>query len=133
MQQPGFSEVDPHPLSCLTWGQLSRIQIQIQIQKDTNTDEDTKPNKSVIQIPGSPDTQKSYPLFISPHLGSALRTIKTNTNTYSSKIQMQMQKTTKVLIQMYSSSWISQKLIPLFGVTSLHLISYIIFSDYLQP
>ena len=27
----------PHPLSCLTWGQLSRIQIQIQIQKDTNT------------------------------------------------------------------------------------------------
>ena len=55
MQQPGFSEVDPHPLSCLTWGQLSRIQIQIQIQKDTNTDEDTKPNKSVIQIPGSPD------------------------------------------------------------------------------
>ena len=51
MQQPGFSEVDPHPLSCLTWGQLSRIQIQIQIQKDTNTDEDTKPNNTNTRQP----------------------------------------------------------------------------------
>ena len=37
----------PHPLSCLTWGQLSRIQIQIQIQKDTNT------NNNIISIKNS--------------------------------------------------------------------------------
>ena len=113
------------------------------INSYTNTGVNTKSNKSLIQIPGRAGTQKSYPLFISLHLRSALRNMNTNTNTYLSPIQIHIyhqykckckyKRQLKFLYKYIAAAGILRKLIPLFGVTSLHLISYIISSDYLQP